>query len=97
MIEFYTRQENEKEIVIVYTYRAISFYLLIPILIGFFIQNSIGNLLNGLAIILLVGTVILSWEPQQEVKAALKQGKAVRVTGNRFSFSDPVTVHILKG
>lgn len=97
MIEFYTRQETEKEIVIVYTYRAAMYYLLIPIFIGFIRQDDIGNWLNSISLLALVALLILTLKPRQEVAAALKEGKAVRVTGNRFSFSDPVTVHILKG
>ena len=96
MTEFYARQETEKEIVIVYTYRAAMYYLLIPIFIGFIWQNDIGRWLNGVSLLVLVALLILTLKPRQEVAAALKQGKAVRVTGNRFSFSDPVTVHILK-
>lgn len=96
IMNLYTRQENDKEIVIIYKYRAISYYLLIPFFIGLFLRNSIGNALETISFLGMLLVIILTWSVRRETSKALRDGKTVQISGNKFSFSDPVIVRILK-
>jgi pilus assembly protein TadC len=103
---FYTREETTQEITITYMYRALFYWFFLVTVVSTFI---VGNLVQhifwlyvitswgvlGLFIVFFLVYYIDLRKPDKEFKQAMDQGKA-KISGNKFSFSNPVKVVITK-
>lgn len=106
MAIFYTRAEDNSEIILVYKYRAAYYWLMaIAFLSIFVIRNFVeGNFwldflftfgVTGIFLIFCLVYFIDFWPVDRAVRAAMKKGM-VTVSGNKFSFSNPIKVIIKK-
>ena len=93
MAIFYERTETEDGIIIRYKYWALTYILFI---ITFALVLIVGSRWALILIILfLILFIIDFWRPNQELRKAMKEGN-VKVSGSKFSFSNPFTATIKK-
>lgn len=108
MAKFYTREETDKEIKIVFTSLAVRMYLTWGILLFMLILAEyakskqdllLGFLLLPLLLFVFFITMIIFnvayWKPMKELRAALKKGE-VKISGSRWSLKNPRTIVIPK-
>ena len=92
----YERKETSKEIKIRYKYWGLYYIALLVSLILIFVLRGkysffVFVVFFALAIVFMVGF----WKPNREIRKAMKRG-AVKVSGSKFSFSNPLTAVIKK-
>ncbi len=103
---FYTRNETENEVTIVFTALAARMYSvfgLFFLLLYLTDQSPPGPdssvfLIPLVIFLLFLVTIVYTvafWKPMKEVRQALKKGE-VRVSGSRWSFRNPRTIVIPK-
>lgn len=95
MAFLYNRKENHKEIIIEYSYQAAYYISLIVVLIISSIPY-LGILFIPLLFLIMAIQIIGKWQPNKEIRQAMRQGKKVHISGNRFSFKNPITFTIEK-
>lgn len=102
---FYDRIEKPDRVVIkysrlIYVYILYAFFLAVGLILRL-VLDPILHLVIGVPLVLLCFFLIAIiyfidlWKPWGEVRKAMKDGK-VLVSGSKFSFSNPLTVEILK-
>jgi len=100
MALFYERKETSDEIIIRYKYMPLVYIVLLggfilSILVDEITGASWGYLIWAFIFIFLLIFIIDIWKPNKETKKAMKDGY-VKVSGSRYSFSNPYTVVIKK-
>ncbi|OGF31416.1 hypothetical protein A2533_01985 [Candidatus Falkowbacteria bacterium RIFOXYD2_FULL_35_9] len=94
---FYTRQESESEIKIVYTNQALVYIFLLIIFGLTFLDLSFDwqLILFFFTLSFIIVWYAGLWKTGREVRQAMKTGKVI-VSGSKLSFKNPVTVVIKK-
>lgn len=102
---FYHREDKGNEVVITYTYRALFYWLLLIAFVSVFIlQNIVNNWwvefiltfgIIGLIVVFFIVYFIDLRKPDREIKQAMSKGE-VTISGNKFSFSNPIKIVIQK-
>lgn len=103
---FYKREETSNEVTIIYTYRALFYWFFFVALVSAFIISKLVThifwlymITNwgvlGLFLVFFVVYYIDLRKPDKEFKQAMDEGKA-KISGNKFSFSNPIKVVITK-
>jgi len=90
----YKRKENETEIVITYTYKAIIYFIaVLALLLSFMDVNPMYGLLSAITFLILL--IFGFWKPNREIKKAMKN-KHVEASGNNYSLRNPIVYRIKK-
>ncbi len=95
---FYDRIETHNDITIIYKYQVLFYLFLLALLaIGYtdIIKATWGLCLFIAILFLLISSIIAKIKPNSEIKNAMQKGK-VEVSGNKFSFKNPITFRIKK-
>ena len=95
MALMYNRKETKDKIVIVYKYQALWYYILIVVLIVGVINQFVGLILLPFFIIYAMFHIFGKLKPGKEIKKAMMNSK-VKMSGNRFSLTKPLTFEISK-
>ena len=98
---FHERKETPDKIIIRYKYWPLFYIILVGCLIlSITLDEIVGGLWGysvwGLVFIFLLIFIIDHWKPWKETRKAMREG-SVKISGSKFSFSNPFVVVIKKG
>lgn len=89
----YSREETEKEIIIIWKYFPLYYFFLILLMVSAFVfDNPFVSILFG---IFLLVFLVANIKPILEIRKAMKTG-SVQVSGQKYSLSNPLKTVIKK-